>query len=159
MKNWTDIVISLVLLIVCGVVWQQTTLLPETSSGVEFFRPASFPRGVACLLGALSLLLLVRSLRGTDTPALWPEGRILRKVLLMICLVLGYVSLFIYGGDAAYDLQCPEGTGFCVATFVFLVLALLLTGYRRVPFILLLSGTMTAALYVIFALLFKVPLP
>ena len=62
MKNWTDLVISLALLLLCGVVWQQTALLPESSSGVEFFRPASFPRGVASLLAALALLLLVRSL-------------------------------------------------------------------------------------------------
>ena len=159
MKNWTDLVISLVLFVVCGVVWQQTTLLPETSSGVEFFRPASFPRGVACLLGALSLLLLIRTLRGTDTPAQWPAWPILRKVLLMILLVLGYVTLFIYGGEMAYDLLLPEGSGFCAATFVFLVLAQLLMGYRRIAPIVLLSGTMTAALYAIFGLLFKVPLP
>lgn len=159
MKNWTDLVISLALLLLCGVVWQQTTLLPESSSGVEFFRPASFPRGVASLLAALALLLLVRSLRGTDTPARWPEGNILRKVLLMILLVLGYVSLFIYGGDLAYEFQCPEGTGFCVATFVFLILAQLLMGYRRAPAIAALAAAMTAALYAIFGLLFKVPLP
>lgn len=112
MKNWTDLVISLALLLLCGVVWQQTALLPESSSGVEFFRPASFPRGVASLLAALALLLLVRSLRGTDTPARWPEGNILRKVLLMILLVLGYVSLFIYGGDLPMNSSARRARAF-----------------------------------------------
>lgn len=46
-----------------------------------------------------------------------------------------------------------------MATFVFLILAQLLMGYRRAPAIAALAAAMTAALYAIFGLLFKVPLP
>lgn len=153
MKNKTDFFIALALLVICAVAWQQIRLLPESASA-EFFRPASFPTGVTVLLAVLACILLVRSflVRGR---ASWPE----RPVLLMILLVLGYVAGFVGLGEYAYDALWPGGTGFCSATLVFLVLAQVLTGYRSPWRILLIAGLMTAFLYLVFALLFNVPLP
>ncbi len=83
----------------------------------------------------------------------------LLKVLLMILLVLGYVAGFVGLGEYAYDALWPGGTGFCSATLIFLVLAQVLTGCRGPWRILLIAGLMTAFLYLVFALLFNVPLP
>ena len=157
MKNKTDFFIALALLVICAVAWQQIRLLPESASA-EFFRPASFPTGVTVLLAVLACILLVRSflVRGR---AAWPERPVLLKVLLMILLVLGYVAGFVGHGEYAYDALWPGGTGFCSATLIFLVLAQVLTGCRGPWRILLIAGLMTAFLYLVFALLFNVPLP
>ena len=110
------------------------------------------------LLAVLACILLVRSflVRGR---AAWPERPVLLKVLLMILLVLGYVAGFVGLGEYAYDALWPGGTGFCSATLIFLVLAQVLTGCRGPWRILLIAGLMTAFLYLVFALLFNVPLP
>ena len=110
------------------------------------------------LLAVLACILLVRSflVRGR---AAWPERPVLLKVLLLISLVLGYVAGFVRLGEYAYDALWPGGTGFCSATLVFLVLAQVLTGCRSPWRILLIAGLMTAFLYLVFALLFNVPLP
>ena len=152
MKNKTDFFIALALLVICAVAWQQIRLLPESASA-EFFRPASFPTGVTALLAVLACILLVRSflVRGR---AAWPERPVLLKLL-----VLGYVAGFVRLGEYAYDALWPGGTGFCSATLVFLVLAQVLTGCRSPWRILLIAGLMTAFLYLVFALLFNVPLP
>lgn len=58
-----------------------------------------------------------------------------------------------------YDAEWPEGTGFVISTLVFLSGAQVLTGYRNPFYISLISAGISAFLYAVFAIFFKVPLP
>lgn len=152
MKNKTDFFIALALLVICAVAWQQIRLLPESASA-EFFRPASFPTGVTVLLAVLACILLVRSFLVRGRARGRAPGAADDFAGARLCG--GLCRL----GEYAYDALWPGGTGFCSATLVFLVLAQVLTGYRSPWRILLIAGLMTAFLYLVFALLFNVPLP
>ena len=70
-----------------------------------------------------------------------------------------YVIGFIFLGEYAYDAEWPEGTGFVISTLVFLSGAQVLTGYRNPFYISLISAGISAFLYAVFAIFFKVPLP
>ncbi len=158
-KNKSDFYISLGLFAICAILAWQISLLPATSSAAEFFGPASFPKGVTFLLFCLSVILCINSIRCAGKPASWPPRALFGRVLAMICLILCYILGFIYGGSWAYDMMMPEGTGFCIATFLFLSLAQALMGHRKALHVVGISIIITGCLYVIFALLFKVPLP
>ena len=159
MKNKTDLFIGLALLVFCGVMAHQMCLLPEPA-GNDFFTAGSFPTGVTAALALLSLLLVFRSLRSApDGAACWPEREIFVRIALMGIWILLYVIGFIMIGDMAYDAEWPEGTGFTLSTLAFLVGAQFITGYRNIFKIVLISIAIAAFLYVVFAMLFKVPLP
>lgn len=157
MRNKTDFCIAIALLLFCGAIGHQISLLPEPA-GLDFFSAGSFPTGVTLLLALLSLALLARSFTGKDASR-WPERAVLVRVLGMAALILAYVVFFVYFGEYAYDALLPAGTGFSVATFLFLSAAQFLTGYRRPLRIALIAAAITGALYVVFGLFFQVPLP
>lgn len=157
MKNKTDCCIAVALLLFCGAMAYQISLLPEPA-GLDFFSAGSFPTGVTILLALLSLALLVRSFMGKGETR-WPERPVLVRVLGMAALILAYVVFFVFFGEYAYDALLPAGTGFSTATFLFLAAAQFLTGYRNPLRIALIAAAVTGALYVIFGLLFQVPLP
>lgn len=158
-KNKSNFFVSLGLFVICAIFAWQISFLPDTASGAEFFGPGSFPKGVTAILFALSLLLFIRSFYEQGAPAAWPPKPVLLRVLAMIALVLCYVMGFVVGGNLAYEAMLPEGTGFCCATFIFLILAQALMGHTRVLPLFLISAIITACLYVVFGIFFKVPLP
>lgn len=157
MSNYTDFFIGLALLAFCCVMGVQIYKIPSTT-GVGL-TPATFPLGVTAMLGLLALVLTFKGMCGKKRASLWPERAILVKVLMMLVLILGYVTAFIQGGELAYEAELPEGIGFCTSTFAFLCCAQVLTGYRSILKIFAFAACITALLYVIFALLFSVPLP
>ena len=160
MKKKTDFFIGLALLVFCGVMAHQIYLLPPPA-GNDFFTAGSFPTGVTAALAVLSLLLVFRSLRAAPggAAACWPEREIFVRVALMGVWIILYVIGFIMLGDMAYEAEWPEGTGFTLSTLAFLVGAQFITGYRNIFKIVLISIAIAAFLYVVFAMLFKVPLP
>ena len=86
-------------------------------------------------------------------PASFPTGV---TVLLAVLACILLVRSFLVRGRAAW----PERPVLLkVLLMIFLVLAQVLTGCRGPWRILLIAGLMTAFLYLVFALLFNVPLP
>ena len=149
MKNKTDFFIGLALLAFCCVMGYQIHLIPE---------PAAM--GVTIALALLSLVLVARAVLGRDeSAACWPERKLAVKIGLMAAWILIYVIGFIFLGEYAYDAEWPEGTGFVISTLVFLSGAQVLTGYRNPFYISLISAGISAFLYAVFAIFFKVPLP
>ena len=159
MKNKTDFFIGLALLTFCCVMGYQIHLIPEPAA-LDFFSAGSFPTGITVALALLSLILLWRAISGKDeSTACWPEKGLAVKVALMAAWILAYVVGFIFLGGYAYDAEWPEGTGFVISTLIFISGAQVLTGYRNPLYIFLISAGISAFLYVVFAIFFKVPLP
>ena len=149
MKNKTDFFIGLALLAFCCVMGYQIHLIPEPAA-LDFFSA----------LALLSLVLVARAVLGRDeSAACWPERKLAVKIGLMAAWILIYVIGFIFLGEYAYDAEWPEGTGFVISTLVFLSGAQVLTGYRNPFYISLISAGISAFLYAVFAIFFKVPLP
>ena len=135
------------------------TFDPGTRSA-RFLLGGSFPTGVTIALALLSLILVGRTITGKDKDtACWPERKLAVKVGLMAAWILAYVVGFIFLGEYAYDAEWPEGTGFLISTLIFLSGAQVLTGYRNPFYIFLISAGISAFLYAVFAIFFKVPLP
>ena len=134
----------------------QIHLIPEPAA-LDFFSAGSFPMGVTIALALLSLVLVARAVLGRDeSAACWPERKLAVKIGLMAAWIL---IGFIFLGEYAYDAEWPEGTGFVISTLVFLSGAQVLTGYRNPFYISLISAGISAFLYAVFAIFFKVPLP
>ena len=126
----------------------------------DTFDPGTRPTGVTIALALLSLILVGRTITGKDKDtACWPERKLAVKVGLMAAWILAYVVGFIFLGEYAYDAEWPEGTGFLISTLIFLSGAQVLTGYRNPFYIFLISAGISAFLYAVFAIFFKVPLP
>lgn len=66
---------------------------------------------------------------------------------------------FIFAGDISIQNAWPVGTVFALSTFLFLIIAQLITGYRNLLKIFLIAGITTIFFYFIFVHFFKVPLP
>ena len=158
MKNKTDFFIGLALLVICCVMAHQIYLIPESASN-DAFTAASFPTGITVALALLSLILMGRAAFGKEAAACWPEKTLFIKIALMGIWILAYVVGFIFLGEYAYDMEWPEGTGFTISTLIFISGALLLTGYRNPLKIGLISAGISAFLFAVFAIFFKVPLP
>lgn len=136
------------------------TFDPREPAALDFFSAGSFPTGVTIALALLSLILVGRTITGKDKDtACWPERKLAVKVGLMAAWILAYVVGFIFLGEYAYDAEWPEGTGFLISTLIFLSGAQVLTGYRNPFYIFLISAGISAFLYAVFAIFFKVPLP
>lgn len=160
MKNKTDFFIGLTLFIFCGVMGHQIYILPEPAAQ-DLFTAGSFPAGVTIALGLLSIILIARAMFDKEgiNVHYWPERIIFIKIFMMGVWILAYVIGFIFVGEYAYDMEWPDGSGFVLSTLVFLTGAQFLTGYRNPFNILLISCAISAFLYVVFAIFFKVPLP
>lgn len=103
---------------------------------------AAFPRIIAGALGALALILLVRPERGEPLP----RGRDALRVAGVVGLLLFYVAVL-------------ELLGFILATFIFLVGALLLAGARRPLTLILVPTGVSVVLFYVFYELLRVSLP
>lgn len=157
MKNKTDFIIGLMLIVFCMVMGHQIYLLPPSHSN-DLFTATSFPTGILGILFVLSILLIWVSIKQNQTKASWPERPIIMKILLMSLLITAYVIAFIVFGNIAYDALFPIGTSFTVTTFIFLICAQYIANHRKFIQNSIISASMTSACYVAFVFLFKVPL-
>ena len=158
MKNKTDLVIGIVILIFCAVMGYQISLIPENISD-RLFNPYTLPTMVNYSLAFLASVLILKSLWVKKSDSIWPDAQVMRRVLLMSIFIGAYTLGFIYLGDYAYKSLWPMGSAFSIATFLFLCLAQVACGYRRVLQIVIISFLYTVICYVTFGLFFNVPLP
>lgn len=158
MKNKTDFFIGLTLLVFCCVMAHQIYLIPESASN-DVFTAESFPIGLTAALALLSLILMGRAAFGKEAAPCWPPKALFIKIALMGAWILAYVVGFVFLGGYAYDMEWPQGAGFVISTLIFLTGAQVLVGYRNPLKIGLIASGISAFLYVVFAIFFKVPLP
>lgn len=158
MNNKTDFSIGIGILLLCAVMFRQIMLLPPPE-GSELFSARSFPLGITIFLSILSVLLIFSSYKKQAAASAWPESAILSKIGLMALAIFLYVMAFMFIGEFSIQRAWPAGAVFIAATTVFLSAAQLVTGYRNLAKISLISVTATISFYFIFVHFFKVPLP
>lgn len=158
MNNKTDFSIGIGILLLCAVMFRQIMLLPPPE-GSELFSTRSFPLGITIFLSILSVLLIFSSFKKQAAASAWPESAILSKIGLMALAIFLYVMAFMFIGEFSIQHAWPAGAVFIAATTVFLSAAQLVTGYRNLAKISLISVTATISFYFIFVHFFKVPLP
>lgn len=158
MNNKTDFSIGMGILLLCAVMFQQIMLLPPPE-GSEPFSARSFPLGITIFLSILSILLICSSFKKQAAASAWPESAILAKIGLMVLAIFLYVMAFMFIGEFSIQHAWPVGVVFIASTIVFLFAAQLVTGYRNIAKISLISVTASVLFYFIFVHFFKVPLP
>ena len=125
-----------------------TFTFPEITIALS---PTVFPRFVTVCLFLLSSLLLIQGIRkqGKRQPAK-PRAAIDRAYLLRFILLAA--AGFLYTRIIRY-------TGYLVATPVFIAAAMLIFAEKKWYRIVLISVCTTAVLYLVFRMVFRVPLP
>ncbi|WP_422444925.1 tripartite tricarboxylate transporter TctB family protein [Thermoanaerobacterium sp. DL9XJH110] len=138
-----DLIISVILILISFFAFLQTTSFPELN--VNDPGPAFFPRILVVLLFTLALFLM-------GTTLIKKSGKVLsfneatKKVGISIfILIIFYLAL--------------EMLGFIIATPLFLLILIRLSGGGRLAFDALISVGFTLIIYIVFQILLKVPLP
>lgn len=135
-----ELVIALVLLVLAGLGLAEATGFPRAS--------AYLPVAVLGLTCALSLAWAVQSVLAIrrESPTLHLDAAETRRLLTLAALSLLYALAIVE-------------VGFFTSTILFVPLAGLLLGYRKVRGLAIATVAFTALLYSVFGLLLRTPLP
>jgi putative tricarboxylic transport membrane protein len=149
MKNPRDVIIGLALIGFSVLIYAMTLGLPVQSSAGGL-NPASFPRSLAIVITALSLVLVLRGvMRGTKEKQPPLRGPLFGQMALFFGIMLIYVLLM------------PR-IGYIVSTLIFLALSFVLIMPRRsardIAVGLGFVVASTLAVYYIFGIFLGVPL-
>ena len=114
--------------------------------------PKVFPQFVSACLFILSLVLLIQGITGVKKESEQKKVKLalnnifLLKMLTMIILAFFYIRILPL-------------TGYIIATPLFLASSMLLFNEKRWFMIVIVSIVATALLYILFRIVFKIPLP
>ena len=144
MDRWNKIAGCILFCLGVSTAWSAATTLSMGS--FQHPGPGFLPFGLACILGLLSLILVLQTRNGTGpTSAFWPERTWVRPSL-------GSLALFAYALFVSM-------LGFLPTTFLFIV------GWTRFmerlswQTVLLVAAGVTAGLYLVFVWFLGVPVP
>ena len=144
MKKY-NIGISLVLLAVSVAMFVTASGLPASNDAS--IGPGSWPTVLACLMGFLSILLLIQSLvdkSGREAP--FKPGAELKRVCVGIAILAVFCALLYF-------------VGFMIASAFMVPAVMLLMGEKRLPVLAGLTVGVLVAVYIIFSVALKLPLP
>ena len=144
MKKY-NIGISLVLLAVSVAMFVTAAGLPASNDAS--IGHGSWPKVLACLMGFLSILLLIQSLvdkSGREAP--FKPGAELKRVCVGIAILAVFCALLYF-------------VGFMIASAFMVPAVMLLMGEKRLPVLAGLTVGVLAAVYIIFSVALKLPLP
>lgn len=144
MKKY-NIGISLVLLAVSVAMFVTASGLPASNDAS--IGPGSWPKVLACLMGFLSILLLIQSLvdkSGREAP--FKPGAELKRVCVGIAILAVFCALLYF-------------VGFMIASAFMVPAVMLLMGEKRLPVLAGLTVGVLVAVYIIFSVALKLPLP
>ena len=145
MKNGLILVsIFLIVMSFLGMI-ESSKLHTTVKMGVEI---GFLPFWMSAIIGLLALLLLINILRGKLTvpdKAVFPKENFHRMIFLVVSLTL-YIFLI-------------DRLGYLISTFLFLFTAMYLLRRDRIVKIIFTSSVFSIALYAIFKLWLKSPLP
>ena len=136
---WADRIIGALILVAVVPLWMQAGRFPELAG--------AFPRTILIVMGALAVLLIVRSIFGPGLPA--GEGRKHARQLL-IPFVVALISIIAVVSMTTFG-YFPAMIGLAIALYF------VLAGERRLLFISAVSITVLF-IFLVFAVLLGVPL-
>ncbi len=161
MKNPTDVLSGIFVLIICGIGAYSISSLPEPTS-LDLYGPASFPKMIIALLAFCGILLIIKGIKTPPSKDYWKNPHVIRHLCYFIGLFYAYLASLTYLGEffiTLQDIYIPSGTAFCITTTLFLLIALPLLGRKKTLENIIVSVTTTACLFGVFGVFFKVLLP
>jgi len=142
----TDLIVAVVLIIVSISVYAFTFTFPESARSVGV---PTFPRILTGLIFALACIQILTTLykknNSKQKPFSIPRTTV-KRIFISIGLIIKYITVITL-------------LGFLLATFLFLLALVFTFGEKRLGTAVLLSFSVTAAVYVIFSILARVPFP
>ena len=144
-----EIILSIILIIISTVVFILTFQFPPQTVALP---PTAFPRFVSICLLILSLVLLIQGIIGVKNAP--PKKNVkfkLNKTFIIKLMLLTFLA-FLYT-------RLITIVGYIVATPPFIVGNMLLFNEKRSIWIIVVSITTTVLLYILFRIIFKIPLP
>ncbi len=142
--NLKDIISSIFIIILSITVFCVATPLGEGSSNLSS-NASLFPQIISLFLGLLGVSLLIQAMIKTEKKKILFNKRVFIKVITLICILVVYVPAL-------------QILGYLLATIVFLFVVMVFLG-QSIKKTSIHTVIISGSLYVIFALLFKVPLP
>jgi len=161
MRNLTEIAVGAFTLLFCAVGFWGTASIRSTAT-TDPLGPAAFPNAVLTLLAILGAAQAWRGFYTVKGKEYWPEAPALKKTVCFFLLFFLYVAMVIYFGSLYIYLNVPglpQGTAFIVSSAIYLTVALLLSGRRKVLEIGLVATVIPTSIVVVFAYFFQVAMP
>jgi uncharacterized membrane protein YozB (DUF420 family) len=161
MKNSSDVICGLVLLVLCAIGAVSTSSLPSPIK-TEVVGPAYVPMFTFIIISFCALLLIVFGIRKRSRNDRWGNKKAVAKALVFFAFYVIYlVALYHYGPTLYFidDFPFRHSVGFAVTNVIFLYAACRCLGRTNKTELLLVSVGATALLILVFSVFFKVLLP
>lgn len=144
-----EIIFGVFLMMLSGVLYSLTYQFPEQTLA---FSPKIFPRFVSTCLFILSAILVFQGIRGVQKTSREKRSELTIDKTFLMRLLSGILMGYAYT-------QLLSVTGYVVATPPFIVGIMLIFNEKRWLKIVATSVITTSMLYILFRIIFRVPLP
>jgi len=144
-----EILLSIIFMIISMTIYILTYQFPQQTVALS---PAVFPRFVSTCLFIISLTLLIQGIAGIKKDSKQKKVKFtLNKVFIIRLLLMTFLAFFYT--------RILTIVGYVVATPPFVAGTMLLFNEKRGIWIIAVSIITTALLYILFRIVFKIPLP
>lgn len=146
-KEVTDISAGIVLLLFALAGYALSMNLVDVNSTAKY-GPDFFPKLILATLAIFAIVLVVsgaKKIRNSKS-MLGINKTVVFNIFLFILILIGYIMLFFT-------------TGFIISTVVFLLIGQWVFGIRKIPVVIVTTITIPIALFFVFTVFFKIPLP
>ncbi len=144
-----DIFLSIIFIVISITIYILTYQFPQQTVALS---PKVFPRFVSTCLFILSITLLIQGIAGVKKNSEQKKTKLTLNKIFILRLLLMIILAFLYT-------RILSLTGYIIATPPFVAGAMLLFNEKRWFWIIAVSIITTALLYVLFRMIFRVPLP
>jgi len=144
-----EILLSIIFMMISMTIYILTYQFPQQTVTLS---PKVFPQFVSACLFILSIALLIQGIAGVKKDSEQKKVKLTLNKIFIIKLLLMIILSFFYT-------RILSLTGYIIATPPFIAGAMLLFNEKRWIWIIAVSIVTTALLYILFRIVFKVPLP
>jgi len=144
-----EIFLSIVFIVISITIYILTYQFPHQTVALS---PKVYPRFISACLLILSVVLLIQGVTGVKKNSEQKKTKLILNKIFILRLLLMILLAFFYT-------RILSLTGYVIATPPFVAGAMLLFNEKRWIWIIAVSIITTALLYVLFRMIFRVPLP
>jgi len=144
-----EIFLSIIFIVISITIYILTYQFPQQTVALS---PKVFPRFVSTCLFILSITLLIQGIAGVKKNSERKKTKLILNKIFILRLLLMILLAFFYT-------RILSLTGYIIATPPFVAGAMLLFNEKRWIWIIAVSIITTVLLYVLFRIIFRVPLP
>ena len=144
-----EIILSIFFMIISMTIYVLTYQFPQQTVALS---PKVFPQFVSVCLFILSLVLLIQGVTGVKKESEQKKVKLALNNIFLLKMLTMIILAFFY-------IRVLPLTGYKIATPLFLAGSMLLFNEKRWFMIVIVSIVATALLYILFRIVFKIPLP